>query len=92
MPLRTVRSLFEDYADYQKYCEGKSKTRQKEAGKLFHSVINKPILVKGDNEEDLNKFVFEVMPMEELHLLTGCFDKLYAVSYTHLTLPTNREV
>ena len=75
-PLRTIRSLFQDHEDYKNYCTGKSKTAIKEAGKKFHSVINEPILVKGD-EEDLDEYVFSRMPMDELHLMTGCTDKLY---------------
>ena len=84
MPLRTIRSLFEDYEGYKKFCEGKSKTQQKGAGKLFHSVVNKPILVRGE-EEDLDDLVLSRMPMDELHILTGCFDKLYVTAGKHET-------
>ena len=53
------------------------------------------------NKEKKTAFSFEVLPplkgtgIEKLYATIDTlreFDPLYAVSYTHLTLPTNREV
>ena len=58
--------------------------------------MNKNIIVKGAKENNLKDIDLEI-PRDKLVVFTGlsgsgksslAFDTIYAVSYTHLTLPT----
>ena len=80
---RTIRDLFNDYEDYAKWCLGKSKTRiQKDGGPMFHSVTKCPILARGD-DDDLDIPVRKRVAIDQLHVMTGSFQKLHKCCKNH---------
>ena len=75
-PTRTLKSLFEDYDAYTYWCSGKTKKEIEEGAKLFFNVTKETICAKQD-EEDLDIPTRKRVAMDELHTMTGSFDKLY---------------
>ena len=81
--IRTIGSLFKDYEVYQKWCLGKSKAQiKREGGKMFHSVTKCPILARGD-DDDLDIPVRKRVAIDQLHVMTGIFQKLHKCCKNH---------
>ena len=75
---RTIKSLFEHNENYVVGCRHlKTKNQRKYACKEYKSVENRPLLTRDMDSEDADKPVLSVMPMDELHHLTGPFGKLF---------------
>lgn len=69
--LKTFKHLKEDYTKY------KSSGKDKKNAPQCHSVVNHPLFVKEDDDEDDNIHVIEKCILPELHLLQGFVNHLF---------------
>ena len=77
-PKRYIKVLFEHHENYVEYCRPLvSKEQKKKACKNFCSIENRTLLAKDKESVDEDTLVLSLMPPDELHHLTGPFDKLY---------------
>ena len=85
-PLKNPRSLFNNFEDFTEFCKNnnlKSKKQKKAVCKNFNCVKNKPLLVKDKNSPDINKPVIFIMPPDVLHHFIDPFDKLHKSLLIH---------